>query len=144
MTGSLGLIVEGLVALLLLASIVYSLILNRKLDRLRADQSGMVKLIGELNKATFKADNAIKGLGLTVRQAEGELARRIETGSGLAAELADRLEKAQNVMSQISAIYNEIKTSENSRQHNVNYLPLDKELRRRKMGFADSNKETAL
>ena len=63
MSGSfVGVVVEGLVATLLVVTIVYCVRLNRKLERLRADETDMKNLVGDLIEATTNAEQAIQSL----------------------------------------------------------------------------------
>ena len=65
MSGSfVGVVVEGLVATLLVVTIVYCVRLNRKLERLRADETDMKNLVGDLIEATTNAGHSVaQGIG---------------------------------------------------------------------------------
>jgi hypothetical protein len=52
MSHSLGLIIESLVAVLLMLTIGYCMLLNARLKRLKADEHSLKATIGELNTAT--------------------------------------------------------------------------------------------
>ena len=58
----IGMIIEGLVAVLLLITIGYCWMLNRRLQRLRADEEVLRATISELMTATEIAERAILGL----------------------------------------------------------------------------------
>ncbi|MGB3273113.1 MAG: DUF6468 domain-containing protein, partial [Xanthobacteraceae bacterium] len=62
-----GLVVEGVVAALLIATIGYCTVLNKRLKRLKADEHSLKATIAELITATEIAERAIGGLKLTVR-----------------------------------------------------------------------------
>ena len=65
MSHSFGLVIESLVAVLLLLTIGYCMLLNRRLKRLRADEQSMRAMIAELITATEIAERAIGGLKVT-------------------------------------------------------------------------------
>jgi hypothetical protein len=84
-----GLIVESLVAALLLLTIGYCMLLNKRLKRLKADEQSLKATIGELITATEIAERAIGGLKLTVRDCDQNLGAQL----AMANEMSDRLKK---------------------------------------------------
>jgi Domain of unknown function (DUF6468) len=84
-----GLIVEILVAALLLLTIGYCMLLNKRLKRLKADEQSLKATIGELITATEIAERAIGGLKLTVRDCDQNLGAQL----AMANEMSDRLKK---------------------------------------------------
>ena len=99
--GSLGLIVEGLVSVLLVATIFYCISVNRKLDRLRHEQQGMHQFIRELSAATTNADKAIQGLRATVQDTENDLAGQIDKGQAMKRHLRSEIENAEQTMNKL-------------------------------------------
>ncbi len=73
----LGIILEILVATLLVATIAYCMIVNRKLAKLRADQENLKSVIRDLNQSTLHAEAAAGELRKTVNKAGKELAIQI-------------------------------------------------------------------
>ena len=67
MSYTVGLAVESLVAVLLMLTIGYCMVLNKRLKRLRADEQSLRATISELITATEIAERAIGGLPLTVQ-----------------------------------------------------------------------------
>ena len=59
MNHSLGLTIETLVAILMMVTISYCMLLNSRLKRLRADEHSLKATIGELITATEIAERAI-------------------------------------------------------------------------------------
>ena len=57
----LGFFVEGTVAILLVITVAYCFLLNRRLHRFRADEHAFRTVIGELITATETAERAIAG-----------------------------------------------------------------------------------
>jgi len=99
--GSLGLIVEGLVSVLLVATIFYCISVSRKLQRLRDEQKGMRSFIRELSIATQNADKAIQGLRSTVQESGNELAGQIDKGRNMSRILKGEIESAQQTMNKL-------------------------------------------
>ncbi|MEA2872329.1 MAG: hypothetical protein QOH67_2305, partial [Hyphomicrobiales bacterium] len=92
MSNGLGLMIESLVAVLLLLTIGFCLVLNGRLKKLKADEQSLKATISELITATEIAERAIAGLKMTVRDCDQNLSERLRTGESLARELASRLD----------------------------------------------------
>ena len=73
----LGLLIESLVAVLLVLTIGYCMVLNHRLKRLRADESSLRATIAELVTSTQVAQSAIDGLKITVRECDATLGERL-------------------------------------------------------------------
>jgi Domain of unknown function (DUF6468) len=86
-THSIGLLIETLVAVLLVVTIAYCMLLNKRLKRLRADEQSLKATIAELITATEIAERAVGGLKVTVRECDQKLGGQL----AIANELADRL-----------------------------------------------------
>ncbi len=84
-----GLIVETLVAALLLLTIGYCMLLNKRLKRLKADEQSLKATIGELITATEIAERAIGGLKVTVRDCDQNLGAQL----AMAGEISERLKR---------------------------------------------------
>jgi hypothetical protein len=81
MTHSLGLAIESLVAVLLMLTIGYCMLLNSRLKRLKADESSLKATIAELITATEIAERAIGGLKHTVRDVNENLGNQLTSAS---------------------------------------------------------------
>lgn len=90
MSDGLGMIIECLVAVLLMLTIGYCMLLNRRLKLLRADENALRVTIGELITATEIAERAIAGLKAAARECESGLGERLAHGERLAADLDRR------------------------------------------------------
>ncbi len=98
LTVTLDLIVAGL----LVATIVYAIILSKRLGALRNDKAQLEALIRSLDESARRAESAIAVLKRTSDEAGRELQMRIDQGQGLRTDLsymidlggglADRLE----------------------------------------------------
>jgi uncharacterized protein DUF6468 len=104
MSHSLGLAIEGLVAVLLVLTIGYCRLLNRRLKRLKADEQSLKATIGELITATEIAERAIGGLKHTVREVNEDLGSQIESATDLAQKLSKQLLHGDVVLQRIARI----------------------------------------
>jgi hypothetical protein len=103
-SNGLGLIIESLVAVLLLMTIGFCLLLNNRLKKLKADEQTLKGTISELITATEIAERAIAGLKMTVRDCDLNLSERLRAGDQLARELGRQLENGSQILSQIAQI----------------------------------------
>ena len=94
----LGLMIESLVAVLLLLTIGYCVLLNRRLRRLRADELSLKATIAELITATEIAERAIGGLKQTVRECDENLGERLRTAERVSAELGRQLDGGEELL----------------------------------------------
>jgi hypothetical protein len=81
-----------MVALLLLLTIGYCMVLNQRLKRLRTDEGSLRAMIGELVAATEKAERAIAGLKQTVQESDHTLGDRMRAAERLTAALDQRID----------------------------------------------------
>src|SRR5438105_7381782 len=98
MNHSLGIAIESLVALLLLLTIGYCMLLNGRLKRLKADEHSLKATIGELITATEIAERAIGGLKHTVRDVNENLGTQLASAAQMAEHLKRQLAEGDNVM----------------------------------------------
>ena len=104
MSNGLGLMIESLVAVLLLLTIAFCLVLNGRLKKLKADEQALKGTISELITATEIAERAIAGLKMTVRDCDQNLSERLRAGDNLAGELGRQLEGGRLVLAQLAQI----------------------------------------
>jgi hypothetical protein len=104
MSNGFALMIESLVALLLLLTIGYSIVLNRRLKRLKADEMALKATISELITATEIAERAIGGLKLTVRECDQGLGERLRTAERYSADLSRQTEAASDVLNRLHQI----------------------------------------
>ena len=76
MSNGFGLMIESLVAVLLLLTITFCIVLNGRLKKLKADEQALKGTISELITATEIAERAIAGLKMTVRDCDQNLSDR--------------------------------------------------------------------
>lgn len=104
MSYSLGLMIESLVALLLLVTIGYCILLNQRLKRLRADEQSLKATIAELITATEIAERAVDGLKRTAHECEGTLGQRLRAAERCCAELDRQLLAGDGVLTRLSRV----------------------------------------
>lgn len=104
MSSIIGLLIEGLVAVLLALTIGYCIALNNRLKRLRADEQALKATIGELITATEIAERAISGLKLTVRDCDATLGERLRTAERFCADIDDKLKSSGEVVEKLVRI----------------------------------------
>lgn len=99
-----GIVIESLVAVLLLLTIGYCMLLNSRLKRLKADEHSLKATIGELITATEIAERAIGGLKHTVRDVNENLGNQLTTAAQMSLQLKKQLAEGDNVIRRLSRI----------------------------------------
>ena len=99
-----GLMIESLVAILLLLTIAFCVVLNSRLKKLKADEQALKGTIAELITATEIAERAIAGLKMTVRDCDQNLGERLRAGESLARELGDQLDGGRRILAHLAQI----------------------------------------
>jgi hypothetical protein len=100
----LGLFIETTVAILLVITIGYCYVLDRRLRRFRADEVMLKATIGELITATEIAERAIAGLKLTVRDCDQNLGERLRAAERFSADIERQVAAGDSVLQRISQI----------------------------------------
>jgi hypothetical protein len=98
------LLADGLVAVLLVASIVSSMRLSGRITKLKADEAALRQTIGDLVMASSTAERAIVGLRATLDECDRTLADRLGTAERYAADLSAHVRAGETVIARISAI----------------------------------------
>ena len=104
MNHSLGIVIESLVAVLLMLTIGYCALLNKRLKRLKADEHSLKATIGELITATEIAERAIGGLKHTVRDVNVDLGEQLASASQMSQQLKKQLAEGDDVLRRLSKI----------------------------------------
>src|ERR1700739_1614531 len=98
MSHVLGLAIESLVAVLLMLTIDYCLLLTARLKRLKADEHSLKATIAELITATEIAERAIGGLKHTVRDVNENLGNQLNSASEMSLQLKKQLAESESVV----------------------------------------------
>jgi chromosome segregation ATPase len=104
MSHSLGIAIESLVAVLLMLTIGYCMLLNSRLKRLKADEHSLKATIGELITATEIAERAIGGLKHTVRDVNENLGNQLTSAAQMSQQLKNQLAEGENVVRRLTRI----------------------------------------
>ena len=104
MNHSLGLTIESLVAVLLLVTIGYCMLLNNRLKRLRSDEHSLKAVIAELITATEIAERAIGGLKHAVRDVNENLGNKLTAATNMSEQLRRHLAECDHVVRRLSRI----------------------------------------
>ena len=104
MSHAFGIAIESLVAILLLLTIGYCMLLNSRLKRLKADEHSLKATIGELITATEIAERAIGGLKHTVRDVNENLGNQLTSAAQMSLQLKKQLAEGDNIIRRLSRI----------------------------------------
>jgi len=104
MSHSFGIAIESLVAILLVLTIGYCMLLNTRLQRLKADEHSLKATIAELITATEIAERAIGGLKHTVRDVNENLGDQLASAGQMSQQLKKQLAEGDNVLRRLSRI----------------------------------------
>ena len=104
MSHTIGMTIEALVAVLLLVTIGYCMLLNKRLTRLKADEHSLKAVIAELITATEIAERAIGGLKLAVRDVNENLGGQLDQANQMSEHLRKQLAESDYVVRRLSKI----------------------------------------
>ena len=104
MSHSFGIVIESLVAVLLMLTIGYCILLNKRLKRLKADEHSLKATIGELITATEIAERAIGGLKHTVRDVNEHLGSQLTAATQMSAHLKSQLVEGDGIIRRLTKI----------------------------------------
>src|SRR3954464_13514380 len=104
MSHLLGIAIESLVAALLIVTIGYCMLLNKRLKRLKADEHSLKATIAELITATEIAERAIGGVKHTVRDVNENLGNQLTSAAQLSTQLKSQLAEGEGVLRRLSKI----------------------------------------
>jgi chromosome segregation ATPase len=104
MNHAMGIAIEMLVAVLLMLTIGYCVLLNKRLTRLKADEHSLKAVIAELITATEIAERAIGGLKHAVRDVNENLGSQLAAATEMSDQLHKQLDEADTVVRRLSRI----------------------------------------
>jgi len=104
MNNGFGMIIELLVAILLMLTIGYCILLNRRLKLLKADEQSLRATISELVTATEIAERAIGGLKLTVHECDMGLGERLRKAERITIEVDRTIAAGKDLLGRLSQI----------------------------------------
>ena len=98
---SFGLVLDIVIALLLVATIIYAVILNRQLGALRRNKDELSKVIANFNEATIRAESAIPRLKRAAEESKLSLQERIDKAQALRDDLSFMIERGDNMANRL-------------------------------------------
>ena len=101
MSYSFGLVIESMVAFLLVITISYCLVLNRRLKRLKGDEQSLKATISELITATEIAGRAVAGLKAAAQDCDGTLGERMRAAERLCAGMECQLKAGELLLGEL-------------------------------------------
>jgi Domain of unknown function (DUF6468) len=104
MTSGIGMLIDILVAFLLMLTIGYCMMLNRRLKLLKADEQSLRATISELVTATEIAERAIGGLKLTVHECDMGLGERLRKAERFSIEIDRTIASGKDLLGRLSQI----------------------------------------
>ncbi len=104
MSQGLAMLIDCVVAILLVLTIGYCMMLNRRLKLLKADEQSLRATISELITATEIAERAIGGLKITVHECDMGLGERLRKAERLAGDIDRAVVSGKDLLGRLSQI----------------------------------------
>jgi len=95
------LLIDGFLALLLIAAIILFYLVHSRLGAIREGQSELKKLVDSLNDATAQAQNSVVGLNATAEEIEHKLKLESQKATSIMDELSLMTEAGNNLADRI-------------------------------------------
>jgi hypothetical protein len=100
----IGALIEIMVCVLLATSIIWCVTLDRRLRKLKADETTLRQTIVDLVSATEKAERAVAGLRTIVTDCDDTIATHLREAERQAADLAGQIRSGDDVIARIARI----------------------------------------
>lgn len=101
---NLGLAIDGIVAVLLIVTIAYCTLLNRRLKNFRGDEAAMRATIAELVQASEIAERAIGGLKATAAECDKTLTYKLRQADRYCRDIEAQIESGQALFDRVAQI----------------------------------------
>jgi uncharacterized protein DUF6468 len=95
---------DAIVAILLIATIGYSVVLNRRLTAVRSDREKFEDVIRTLSAATLRAEAAVANLRAAADDSGRRLDKKIEEARGLSDDLAYMIERGAGIADKMAGL----------------------------------------
>ena len=99
---NLALILDVVLIFLLLATIVYAMVLHRRLGMLRSEKEGLEVFLERMSQATLKADASLKGIRQAAQEAQGVIGEPVARAQALRDELLFLIERADGTAERLA------------------------------------------
>jgi hypothetical protein len=100
-SANFGFMIESLVAVLLMLTIGYCAVLNRRLKRLKADEQALKGTISELITATEIAGRAVAGLKATAQECDRTLGERMRAAERFCSGMERQLKAGEMLLTEL-------------------------------------------
>ena len=104
MSHTIGLMIETTVAVLLMVTIGYCMVLNKRLLRLKADEMSLKATISELITATEIAERAVNGLKTAVRDCDRDIGDRLRAAEKFSVHVAQQIKAGEDLLARLARI----------------------------------------
>ncbi|MEQ9448913.1 MAG: DUF6468 domain-containing protein, partial [Rhodospirillaceae bacterium] len=94
-------ILDIVVIVLLVPTIIYAVVLNRRLSALRRSREELAKVVNSFNEATMRAEAGIPKLKKATTEANHILKDRVEKAQSLRDDLAFMIERADELATRL-------------------------------------------
>jgi Domain of unknown function (DUF6468) len=122
----LSLIIEIAVVILLGVTVTYCIILDRRLQKLRADETAMRQTVVDLGLATDRAERAIEGMRAALADCDRTLGDNLRTAQATSADLVETIRSGDDVLDRIGKIVVSARRAVDdmeARQHDTRQAP---------------------
>lgn len=122
-------IIDGILIILLSATIFCAVSLSRRLSSLRSDKKNLEKLMSEFHHISEKADKSLTGIRATAEEVSRELAEANAKSRSMRDELAFLVERADRLAEKIATKSNEMSVGKEANdKHLDNEQPNNEQL----------------
>ena len=110
MSYGLGFMIESAVAILLAITIIYCILLNERLKRLKGDEANMKGMVVELVSAITAAERAVAGLKITVAECEAKVGSQLEHAERLNLDIERQSQTAEGILQKFTRLVTAART----------------------------------
>ena len=122
-------IIDGILIILLSATIFCAVSLSRRLSSLRSDKKNLEKLMSEFHHISEKADKSLTGIRATAEEVSRELAEANAKSRSMRDELAFLVERADRLAEKIATKSNDLSVGKQANdKHLDNEQPNNEQL----------------
>ena len=118
-------LIDGILIILLVATICCAMSLSRRLSSLRSDKKNIEKLIGEFHDISEKADKSLTGIRATAEEVSRELAEANAKSRSMRDELAFLVERADRLAEKIATNPNDLSVGKEAKGKPLENEPVD-------------------
>lgn len=118
-------LIDGILIILLVATIFCAVSLSRRLSSLRSDKKNLEKLMGEFHHISEKADKSLTGIRATAEEVSRELAEANAKSRSMRDELAFLVERADRLAEKIATNSNDLLVGKEADEKSLDNEPLD-------------------